>query len=50
MFLLLQTRLSKILKVKKDWVTQLKEKNAEAEKMVSDSMLLQFFETLQECG
>lgn len=34
-FLVLVTRLSKILKVKKDWVTQLKEMNTQAEKMKS---------------
>ncbi|XP_076471216.1 protein lin-9 homolog isoform X2 [Babylonia areolata] len=34
-FLVLVTRLSKILKVKKDWVTQLKEMNTQAEKMRS---------------
>lgn len=30
-----QTRLSKILKVKKDWINQLKEMNTQAEKMVN---------------
>ena len=35
-----QTRLSKILKVKKDWVMQLKEMNTQAEKMVSTSVSL----------
>ncbi|KAK7098307.1 hypothetical protein V1264_002636 [Littorina saxatilis] len=34
-FLVLVTRLSKILKVKKDWVTQLKAMNTQAEKMRS---------------
>ena len=39
-----QTRLSKILTIKKDWITQLKDMNTEAEKRVS-----KFSDTYRVC-
>ena len=39
-FAIFQTRLSKILSLKKDWINQLKDLNTQAEKAVSSFVLL----------